>query len=115
VLGDAGLDAFTEERVRDERLRGLAAKVRYVVDPANPYPADYTGHARAVLKDGQVVEERQPHLRGGAHEPLARRELEDKFRRNCAHGGWPAERAEAFLARAGRFFDAPVDLEFCRG
>jgi 2-methylcitrate dehydratase PrpD len=115
VLGDAGLDAFTEARVRDERLRALAAKVRYVVDPANPYPAEYTGHARAVLKDGRVVEERQPHLRGGAHEPLARRELEDKFRRNCAHGGWPAERAEAFLARAGRFFDAPVDLELCRG
>jgi len=115
VLGGAGLDAFTEERVRDERLRTLAAKVRYVVDPANPYPAEYTGHARAVLKDGRVVEERQPHLRGGAHEPLARRELEDKFRRNCAHGGWPAERAEAFLARASRFFDGPVDLGSCRG
>src|SRR4029077_21049109 len=37
VLGHAGLDAFTEERVRDERLRALAARVRYVIDPANPY------------------------------------------------------------------------------
>src|SRR5947207_484519 len=33
VLGHAGLEAFTEERVRDERLRSLAAKVRYEIDP----------------------------------------------------------------------------------
>lgn len=115
VLGHAGLEAFTEERVRDPRLRALAAKVRYVVDPANPYPAEYTGHARATLRDGRVLEERQPHLRGGAHEPLARGDIEDKFRLNCAHGGWPAARAKQFTARAGRFFDEPVDLEMLRG
>src|SRR3954468_325070 len=46
VLGHAGLDAFTEERVRDERLRSLAAKVRYEIDPKNPYPDEFTGHVR---------------------------------------------------------------------
>jgi 2-methylcitrate dehydratase PrpD len=115
VLGHAGLDAFTEERIRDPRLRALAAKVRYVVDPDNPYPAEYTGHARARLKDGRVLEERQPHLRGGAHEPLSRRDIEDKFRLNCAHGGWPAARAEQFIAGAGPFFERPVELEMLRG
>src|SRR6478752_4664747 len=44
VLGHAGLDAFTEERVQDERLRSLAAKVRYQIDPKNPYPDEFTGH-----------------------------------------------------------------------
>ena len=62
----------------------------YEVDPANPYPEGFTGHVRVKLKDGSIVEERQPHLRGGAKEPLTRQDLEEKFRQNCAHGGWPA-------------------------
>jgi 2-methylcitrate dehydratase PrpD len=115
VLGHAGLDAFTEERVRDERLRSLAAKVKYVIDPDNLYPNEYTGHVRARLRDGAVVEERQPHLRGGAHEPLSRADIEDKFRLNCAYGGWPAERAGRFLTFAGKAFDGPIDLGPYRG
>jgi len=108
VLGHAGLEAFTEERVRDPRLLALAAKVRYEIDPDNPYPREFTGHVRARLADGAVLEERQAHLRGGAHEPLSRADLEDKFRRNCAYGGWSAAQAEAFLAFAKRALDAPL-------
>ena len=96
VLGNAGLDAFTDERVRDPRLRALAAKVRYEVDPDNPYPNEYTGHVRVRTRDGSVVEERQPHMRGGAHEPLSRADVEEKFRGNCAYGGWSAAQADAF-------------------
>jgi 2-methylcitrate dehydratase PrpD len=98
VLGNAGLDAFSDERVRDPRLLAVAAKVRYEIDPANPYPTEFTGHLRAHLKDGRVLEERQPHFRGGAHEPLSRAELEQKFRLNCAYGGWRAETTERYLA-----------------
>jgi 2-methylcitrate dehydratase PrpD len=110
VLGHAGLEAFTEERVRDERLRGLAAKVRYEIDPDNPYPDEFTGHVRAKLRDGSVVEERQPHLRGGTHEPLSRADVEEKFRLNCAYGGWSAAQAERFLAFARQTFDSQIDL-----
>lgn len=110
VLGHAGLDAFTEERVRDERLRALAAKVSYEIDPANPYPDEFTGHVRVRLADGRVLEERQPHMRGGAKEPLTREELEEKFSRNCAHGGWPSALAGEFLSGAGKFFSGPVQL-----
>ena len=49
------------------------------IDPDNPYPSDFTGHIRAELADGRVVEERQPHMRGGAHEPLTRADIDDKF------------------------------------
>jgi len=115
VLGNAGLDAFTDERVADPRLRALAAKVRYAVDPDNPYPNEYTGHMRVRTRDGSVVEERQPHLRGGAHEPLSRADVEEKFRGNCAYGGWSAAQADAFLARAKNAFGAaPVDLSAFR-
>jgi 2-methylcitrate dehydratase PrpD len=105
VLGNAGLDAFTEERVADPRLRAIAGKVRYQVDPANPYPNEYTGHVRVKLKNGQVLEERQPHIRGGRHEPLSRADVEEKFRGNCAYGGWSPAQADAFLAWARGAFD----------
>ncbi len=110
VLGNAGLDAFSDERVRDPRLLAVAARVRYEIDPHNPYPAEFTGHLRVRLQDGRVLEERQAHFRGGAHEPLSRRDLEEKFRLNCAHGGWPSGRVEQFLAFVeGRSGD-PLDL-----
>jgi hypothetical protein len=56
------------------------------------------------------AEERQPHLRGGSREPLSRRDIEDKFRLNCAHGGWPAEKSEALLRWAKSAFERPIDL-----
>lgn len=115
VSGDAGLDAFTEQTVRDPRILGLAARVRYVVDPANPYPHGYTGHVRMTLTDGRVFEERQPHIRGGAQEPLTRAELERKFLANCAFGGWSEARAGALLDATRRLFDGPVDLAPLRG
>jgi 2-methylcitrate dehydratase PrpD len=113
--GGVGLDAFTNEAVRDQAVLGVAAKVSYVVDPDNPYPASYTGHIRAVLRDGRVVEERQPHLRGGAREPLSRAELEEKFLRNARHGGWRDEKIAAALALARTLFDGPVELSPLRG
>ena len=111
ILGGAGLDAFTEDRVKEPRLRELCAKVRYVVDPQNPYPRAYTGHVRAVLRDGSVVEERQANLRGGAADPLSRAEIEEKARGNCLHGGWDEARGAALITFGRQAFDAPrLDL-----
>ncbi len=110
VTGDAGFEAFSERSASDERILGLAGKVRYRIDPDNPYPARYTGHVKMTLKDGRVFEERQPHMRGGVHEPLAPGELERKFRGNAAYGGWPAPLADSFLAFAKEAFDGPMDL-----
>jgi 2-methylcitrate dehydratase PrpD len=115
VTGGAGLSAFTEQTVRDERILALASKVRYVVNPDDPYPKAYTGHVRMTLMDGTVVEERQPHIRGGASEPLPRVEIEEKFRGNCEFGGWPRARADQFLAAVPKFFDGPLDLTPLRG
>jgi 2-methylcitrate dehydratase PrpD len=110
VSGGAGFEAFTDRTVRDQRILGLASKVRYAVDPNNPYPKAYTGHVRMTLKDGRVFEERQPHIRGGVHEPLAREEIEQKFRGNTRYGGWHPARADALLQFARSAFDQAVDL-----
>jgi len=114
--GKAGLESFTEEAAADPKLRSLANKVTYVIDPNNPYPKGFTGHVRATLKGGKVVEERQPHIRGGAQEPLSRQEIEEKFDRNAAFGGWPADKRKAFITFARHFFDdGKVDLSPFRG
>jgi 2-methylcitrate dehydratase PrpD len=115
ILGDAGLGAYTEDRVKDQRLLAAAAKVSYVIDPANPYPNAYTGHMRVRLNGGRVIEERQPFLRGGTQAPLGRAEIEAKFRANAAYGGWAAERADSYLAFARAAFDGPVSLQSFRG
>ena len=115
VRGGVGLVAFTEQAVRDEDVLALASKVRYVIDPDNPYPNNFTGHIRAVLNDGRVVEERQPHFRGGAHEPLARADIEEKFILNARHGGWDERRAASALEQLTKLYDGKIDLAFLRG
>jgi 2-methylcitrate dehydratase PrpD len=110
VTGGAGFEAFTPRTVRDKRVLALASKVRYAVDPENPYPKRYTGHVKVTLKDGRVFEERQPHIRGGMHEPLTRAELEQKFRGNAAWGGWSKASAGRFLAFAREAYDGKMDL-----
>jgi 2-methylcitrate dehydratase PrpD len=114
ITGDAGLAAFSETTVRDPRIRALAGKVSFMIDADNPYPANYTGHTRAVLHDGSVIEERQPHLRGGAHEKLSSAAIEAKFFANAAHGGWPTAQAAAARDCASRLFDGAIDLTILR-
>jgi len=115
VRGGVGLDAFTEQAVRDKDVLALSSKVRYVIDPGNPYPNNFTGHIRAVLNDGRVIEERQPHFRGGAREPLTRADIEEKFVLNVRHGGWDDKRAGAALKQLAKFYRGKVDLAFLRG
>jgi 2-methylcitrate dehydratase PrpD len=116
LRGHVGLEAFTDGNARDPAIVALAAKVGYRIDPDNPYPDEYTGHVRVTLSDGRVVEERQPHLRGGHYEPLTRAEIEEKFRANCRWGRWDDARAARWLDFARSAFDArKIDLEEFRG
>ena len=115
VRGNVGLDAFTEAAVCDDTVLALAAKVRYVIDPDNPYPNAFTGHVRAFMTDGQVFEERQPHFRGGAQEPLTRTDIENKFMLNARHGGWDDKRAAGALKLLAKLYDGPIDLSALRG
>jgi len=111
LRGNVGLDSFAEASISDPAVIALAAKVRYEIDPKNPYPNEFTGHIRVRLKNGKMAEERQPHFRGGAHEPLTRRDIEDKFLLNARHGGWSAERARSALRAASQFYGNPFTLD----
>jgi 2-methylcitrate dehydratase PrpD len=115
VRGNVGLSDFADAAVRDPKVIALAGKVRYQIDPQNPYPKNFTGHIRATLRDGSIVEERQPHMRGGAQEPLKRADIEEKFLLNAQHGGWSADHAAQVLKSIGKLFDGPVELTALRG
>ena len=69
----------------------------YVIDPANEYPVNYSGHLKVTLTDGKVLELRQPHMRGGKREPLSRDELIRKYHDNAIYGGWQRPGAEKLL------------------
>ena len=68
-----------------------------------------------MLRDGRVIEERQPHMRGGAQEPLTGGEIEEKFAMCCRHGGWDDARIDAALEGARRLFCGKIDLGVLRG
>ena len=111
VRGNVGLGDFTDEAVADERVLAVASKVRYRIDPDNPYPNEFTGHIRATLNDGSMVTERQPHFRGGSKEPLTRADIFDKFALNCRHGGWDDARSRQALGLAKSLYDGRIDLK----
>jgi len=114
--GKAGFGQFTDARVLEPDVRALAAKVSYVIDPANPYPKNFTGHIRATLKDGSVREARKAHMRGGAHEPLSDAEIATKFRDNALFGGWDGARIEKTASVLEQIAAlGPVELAVTRG
>jgi 2-methylcitrate dehydratase PrpD len=115
VRGNVGLGDFTDEAVKDARVLALAAKVGYRIDPQNQYPNEFTGHLRATLADGSVVEERQPHFRGGAKERLTRADIFDKFALNCRHGGLDEAKTKLALGVAKTLYDGSIDLKGLRG
>ena len=115
VDGGVGLSAFTERAISDPHVLALAAKVKFVIDPDNPYPNNYTGHLRATMKDGSVIEERQPYLRGGAREPLTRQDVTDKFVLNAQHGGWSKAQSDGALKLMAGLYHDRIDLSSLRG
>jgi 2-methylcitrate dehydratase PrpD len=96
IRGRAGLDEFTDDAILDPAVLRLAAKVRYVLDPTIDYPRHFSGHVKVVLDDGTILEENQPHPRGGLEEPLAPEEIRDKFRAN-ARLALPNDNAEKLI------------------
>jgi 2-methylcitrate dehydratase PrpD len=109
---NAGLGEYTDALAQDPALRALAAKVRYRVDPTNPYPKQFTGHLRVTMQDGRVLEQRQGYFKGGAGHPLSDDDILFKFHANCAYGGLPRAQAEALASTLhGVFLRPRIDTD----
>src|SRR5204862_7326462 len=91
----------------DPAVLARAAKIGYTINPNDEYPKNFTGHLLATLNDGSRREFRQPYMRGGAHAPLAPRELEAKFMDNALFGGWNRATAEKLLRGSANLFSQP--------
>ena len=83
IRGKAGLEEFSDDAIRDPEILNLASKVRYELDPTIDYPRHFSGHVKIRLADGTMLEENQPHPRGGLESPLPPEEIEEKFRANA--------------------------------
>jgi 2-methylcitrate dehydratase PrpD len=106
IRGRAGLEEFTDDAIRDASVLALAKKVRYELDPSIDYPRHFSGHVQIRLADGSVLEENQPHPRGGFEDPLPPEEIESKFRAN-AQLRLPPARAEEIVAAVNRLEELP--------
>jgi 2-methylcitrate dehydratase PrpD len=84
----------------------LAAKVRYELDPTIDYPRHFSGHVKVRMLDGTVLEENQPHPRGGFENPLPPQEVEEKFRAN-ARLALPASSVNGIVDTVNRLEQLP--------
>ena len=111
LKGDAGLGEYDEAVVKDPQMTQMAARVSYIIDPANPYPNQFTGHLKVTLKNGEVYEHRQGFFKGGAENPLSDDEIQRKFFANCEYGGMTLAQAEQMATVLAGLIDAArVDL-----
>lgn len=116
IFDDAGLGEYSEDAVKRGDVLDVASKISYRVDPANPYPRQFTGHMRVVLSNGEVHEHRQAFFKGGVEHPLSDDELEGKFLANCRYGHVSEEQARDIRDRLKGLFEGPVtNLEFLAG
>jgi 2-methylcitrate dehydratase PrpD len=89
LRGDAGLGAFDEDSIREERVRELASRVRASVEPAIEarYPAEWPARVRVRLANGKTHEAATDHPKGDPELPLSPNEIERKFEALALHGG----------------------------
>jgi len=107
IDGEAGLSQFTEARIADPQLTGLAEKIHYEIDPDDEYPVNYTGHLTVTLGDGSRLTADQPCLRGGRRDPLDDGEIARKFSANVAFGGWNEARSRELAEYCDGLFGYP--------
>ena len=71
LMRDNGIDAYTDDRVRDAAVRSLMQRVRVVEDPAMTAAAPAVRAARVTIRlaDGWAVTATEEHPPGGADRP----------------------------------------------
>jgi 2-methylcitrate dehydratase len=96
--GDVTLDSFSDERLRDERLLGLVAKIKIHRDAALTarYPRGIPNRLEVTLADGRMLVAENEFPRGHDQNPMSDAEVEAKFHRMAA-GRLDASRSKKVL------------------
>lgn len=106
----AGLDDFTDESLRDRKLRAFAERVTMVLDPEvdAAYPEQWIGLVEVDTTDGRRLTSRVDVPKGDPGRALSREELEHKALRLAAHGGGThPEEVQRIIARAWNLENEP--------
>jgi 2-methylcitrate dehydratase PrpD len=111
VEGKAGLDEFSETKIRDRRILDAASRIRHRVGEIPEFPASLPGWVKVRLRDGRVFEKREPINRGHPENPMPTADVQAKFRDN-AQRALPATQLEAIIPLIDRLEELPrlVDL-----
>jgi len=82
IDGRVRLDAFAKERLEDPKVRQLAGRVEYHVDPKadSGFPQQRAAVVEIHTRDGRVFEQRAPTRKGDPDNPLSDAELVAKYR-----------------------------------
>lgn len=107
--GHANLDAFDDEAIWEPALRSLLPRITAEASSAFDarYPAAWSARVTIRLQDGSEFSHTVDAPRGDPENPMARAELEAKFRRLAAFGGH-ARHAEAWLTWVSALDDDQV-------
>ena len=108
LLGRAGIDEFSEERIRDPQILALAARTSYVVDDSLPFPQAFPGWVKLKLRDGRDVEQRMDASRGSRAHPMSDAEMREKFIANISRRLSPAKAQTIW--DAGSRLEAVADI-----
>jgi 2-methylcitrate dehydratase PrpD len=110
VNGRVGLATYTPEALADERVLGLARKVRYETKEYASYPAAFPGGVRIALRDGRTLEADFPYQLGAPENPMSEEQVRAKFRENAALTGGPFDDLEEMVLELERHDDAQTVL-----
>jgi 2-methylcitrate dehydratase PrpD len=98
VHGAPRIPAFTEEALRDERVKAVAKVVTASADPELKDGTDGSPvKMRITLKDGTVFDERRDYATGSPQMPMTQAQVEEKFL-DCAAQVLKADAAKKILA-----------------
>ena len=107
VHGAPMLAAFTEQAIRDERVRGAARLVSVAIDPefAEIF-AESPSRIIVTFRDGSKVEKLRYYASGTPQFPLTPAQVEDKFM-DCAAHAMSRETAAKIFAMLQSLGQAP--------
>ena len=107
VHGAPMIGAFTEEAIRDERVKALARTVTATVDPAlGPGTRVSPAILKVTLADGQTFEQRVDYQTGSIQNPMTQAQVEEKFF-TCADRAVDKASAVKIFAFLNRFDEQP--------
>lgn len=98
VHGSIRLDAYSNERLSDARVRALMPRISVKLDPEVDalFPRQRAASVWVTMKDGALLHHFQPHRIGDPELPLSDIQLEDKFL-ELATSSISSKRAERLL------------------